>query len=323
VVQVRLSVAFATSMGIVWSASREALRPSVHHVAVPELPGEIVKTMPPRGPLQQYRLTSAVPFTCHRCGGQKTSKLLTVVDDDQERLLCNGCYGRLNALWDLKAGDLPDNQRDEAILALLDAMVTPEQIEAAQTRLVVLSRHCELSPPAQRVLATAEAVTHTLRRATGLDWSAAVIGLCKAVEIEVARRLMEPLREVTKDLDLSVDLADKDLSRVAKYCTGRAPSPELGSLAYTLTVAVNSRRRVKTSPLLRALLRLSQDWTGGEWILAPDGLSDAANTLSKQYRNPAAHTTVLNEKDFEDCHRLVQGEDGLLARLVRATLPRP
>jgi hypothetical protein len=295
----------------------------VHHEAVPNLPGEIVKTMPPRGPLQQYRLSSAVPFTCHRCGGRKTSKLLTVVDSDDERLLCNGCYGRLSALWDLKAGDLPDNERDEAILALLEAMVTPAQIEAAQARLAVLSRHRELSSPAQMVLATAEAVTNSLRSATGLDWSAAVIGLCKAVEIEAVRRLMEPLREVTKDLDLSLDLADKDLSRLARYCVGKAPAPELGSLAYTLTVAAKSRRRASSSPLLNALLRLTQAWAGGEWILAPDGLSAAASTLSKQYRNPAAHTAVLNEDDFQECRRLVKGEDGLLSHLIRATLPRP
>lgn len=285
------------------------------------LPGEPIKTMPPRGPLQQYRLATSVPFDCHRCGRGKTSKLLTVVDHDPRRLLCNGCYGRLVALWDLKAGDLPDDERDQAILDLLSTMVSPEQIEEAQRRLATLASHRELSASAQQMLATAEAVTSALRNSTGLDWSAAVIGLCKAVEIEVGWRLMEPLRYVTGDLDLSTDIADKDLSRLAKYCAGQAPRPELGSLAYTLTVAANSRRRASTSPTLMALTGLTREWEGGEWILSPGGLGEAVSALTKQYRNPAAHTAVLSEEDFENCRRLVQGKDGLLAQLARSTHP--
>lgn len=284
---------------------------------------DVVKTMPAHGPLQQYRLAAPVTFTCSRCGADKTSRLVTVVDGHDDRLLCNGCYGRLLSLWEVKAGDLPDEDRDDAILELLDREVTPEQVARAQARLAADAEHRQLSPAAQKMLATAEAVTTALRTTTGLDWSAAVIGLCKAVEVEVARRLAEPLRSATRGLDLTEDLADKDLRRLARYCAGQTPAPpELGTMAYVLGVAAGSRRRAGTSPLLQALAGLASGWKDGQWVVAADGLAPAARDLGTRYRNPAAHTAVLTEDDYAGCLRLVQGADGLLARLARATVPR-
>jgi hypothetical protein len=78
-------------------------------------PADVVKTMPARGPLQQYRLAATVTFGCSRCGTDKTSRLVTVVDGHDDRLLCNGCYGRLLSRWEVKAGDLPDEDRDDAM----------------------------------------------------------------------------------------------------------------------------------------------------------------------------------------------------------------
>lgn len=287
-----------------------------------QLPAGVVKTMPPRGPLQQYRVDQSVQFACHRCGQEKTSKLVTVLDGDGNRLVCNGCYGRLVALWNVKAGTLPDRERDDAILALLSTLVTAEDVERAQANLALRARHRQLSPSAQQMLATAEAVTTVLKVASDLDWSAAVIGLCKAVEVEVVRRVAEPLREATKGLDLASDVADKELSRLARYCLGRAPAPELGSLAYVLDVAARSTRRRLTSPLLKTLAALSERWADGDWIVGAGGLAAAARALSVEYRNPAAHTSVLGEQQFTACREAVQGERGLLVRLAEATLPR-
>lgn len=286
------------------------------------LPADIAKAMPARGPLQQYRLVAAAAFTCVRCGNAKTSKLVTVVDKNDANLLCNGCYGRLLSLWQVKAGTEPDAERDAAIVVLLAASVTPDQIAAAQQRLATNAAHRLLSPAAQQMLATTEAVRATLVNMTGLDWSAAVIGLCKAVEVEIVRRIAEPLRDATKQADLAGDLADKDFARFARYCAGRAPAPEMGSLAYMLGVAARSKRRATHSPMLTALTRLGTGWTGGEWILAADGLAEQANALTRQFRNPAAHTAVLDKDDFDRCRDLVQGENGLLGRLIEATLPR-
>ncbi|NEM08835.1 hypothetical protein [Geodermatophilus normandii] len=241
------------------------------------------------------------------------------MDGRRNQLLCNGCYGRVLSLWEVKAGEFPDAERDDAIVNLLSASVTAEQIGWARERLAAAKLFNELSPQAQQMLATAEAVTGVLKTATGLDWSAAVIGLCKAVESEIAIRLIEPLRRATTGIDLAADLADKDLSRVARYCAGLAPAPELGSLAHTLGAAARSRRRVTTSPLLKVLHDMVAAWPDGRWILATDGLMYAASRLGKEFRNPAAHTGVLSEDDYEQCRLAVQGEGGLLSRLVTAT----
>ncbi|MFJ6685244.1 hypothetical protein [Streptomyces werraensis] len=54
----------------------------------------IVKVRPPRGDIQLVRLESVASFTCSRCAGEKTARLVAVRGDT---LLCNGCYGRLGA----------------------------------------------------------------------------------------------------------------------------------------------------------------------------------------------------------------------------------
>ena len=96
------------------------------------------------------------------------------------------------------------------------------------------------------MLATAHAVTPALRGATGLDWSVAIIGLCKAVEVEAVHRIAEPLRLAASSQDMSVEAKDADFGRVARYCQGRASAPELGSLAHFLRTAVNSKSRAKS-----------------------------------------------------------------------------
>ncbi|MEV5332733.1 hypothetical protein [Streptomyces werraensis] len=55
---------------------------------------KIVKVRPPRGGMQLVRLESVASFTCSRCAGEKTARLVAVRGDT---LLCNGCYGRLGA----------------------------------------------------------------------------------------------------------------------------------------------------------------------------------------------------------------------------------
>ena len=80
---------------------------------------EVIKAYPQRGPLQQYRLAASTSFLCSRCGADKTSKLVSTVKADWDRLLCNGCYGRLLSIWDIKAGSLEEEPRDAALLEIL------------------------------------------------------------------------------------------------------------------------------------------------------------------------------------------------------------
>lgn len=284
-----------------------------------ELLATAVRTYEVRGPLQQYRFPASHTFTCWRCGSSKTSKLVTVLDADPERLLCNGCYGRLLSLWEIKAGDLPDGERDLALLELLAKNVPVSDIAAARSRLQDHAAiYSAVSAEAQLMLATAEAVSGALRHTSGLDWSAAIICLCKAVEIELVRCVAEPWRDATAELDLAADLKDKDLMRVARYCVGRAPAPELGVLAYTVDVATRSRSRRETSPLVSSLFRIANSSAAASWLLDSDGLAAVLADLSKNFRNRAAHTALLTADDYLRCRGRVLDRDGILARLLQA-----
>ena len=281
---------------------------------------QVVKTYPPRGPLQQYRLAASTSFLCSRCGTGKTSKLATTVQADWERLLCNGCYGRLLSIWEIKAGSLEDEARDAALLQMLTSAAPADEVARAQARLIASApQHTQLSDAAQRMLATAHAVKATLRSVTGLDWSVAIIGLCKAVEVEVVYRIAEPLRQVTSGQDMTADLKDTEFARVARYCAGTATPPELGSLARFLRTAANSKKRAETSVLVAALRSATKAWPSADWLFTKGGFTDAVEHLTREYRNPAAHTALLGEEDFTRCTRLVHGHDGLLWQLIVAT----
>lgn len=283
----------------------------------------VAKTYPARGPLQQYRLASSTSFPCSRCGTAKTSKLLATVQGAWDRLLCNGCYGRLLSIWEIKAGTLADEARDSALLETLTSIAPAEDVALAQVRLLASGdQHAHLSDEAQRMLATAYAVTTALRGATGLDWSVAMIGLCKAVESESVRRIAEPLSAASEGRDMTLDLQDPDFARVARYCTGKGKAPELGTLAHFLRTAANSRQRAETSSLVAALRTASKAWPSGDWLFAREGFPDAVDSLTRDYRNPAAHTSLFSEDDFSQCADAVRGEDGLLWRLLVATSGR-
>jgi hypothetical protein len=281
---------------------------------------EVVKTYPQRGPLQQYRLATATSFLCSRCGDAKTSKLVSTIKADWDRLVCNGCYGRLLSIWDVKAGALEDDSRDAELLAILASVVNTSEVARAQSRLIASApHHTQLTEAAQLMLATAHAITPTLRAATGLDWSVAIIGLCKAVEVEVVQRIAEPLRRAASGQDMSVDVKDDDFARVARYCEGKASAPELGSFVHFLRTAVNSKKRAETSTLVSALRTVAKAWPSAAWLFTANGFMDSVGQLTREYRNPAAHTALLSEEDFLRCSKLVHGQDGLLWRLIVAT----
>ena len=74
-------------------------------------------------------------------------------------------------------------------------------------------------------LRTSEDIASYLQSSTDLDWSAAVIVLCKAFERETVQRILLPLRQSTKAYDLSNDLKDPEFTRIAKFCTTSVATP--------------------------------------------------------------------------------------------------
>lgn len=286
---------------------------------------DVIKNYPQRGPLRQHRLSAATGFECSRCAKSKKAKLVSVILDDWGRLLCNACYGRLLSLWEVKSGESTDEERHEEILSLLRGLSTGDQVE--RSRKALLERHGQaglLSQSALTMLATSEAVASGLAlKATELDWSAAIIGLCKAVEIEAARLVAEPLRRSVEGLDLSDDLHNRDTKRMAHFCNGSGNPPELGALGHFLATVGKQRKREGESVLSVALRGISRDWPNSEWLFEKneDGFIKSVKRLAQEYRNPAAHTELLTQEEYDSCNKMIQGEKGILWNLHTATRP--
>jgi hypothetical protein len=280
-----------------------------------------IKEYPPRGPLQQFRLETAAAFVCFRCGVSKTAKLRSVYAGDQSRLMCNGCYGRMLSIFDVKASGMDDDAKAERLAELLVGLASEDDARQAARRLQVARGSVDhLAPAALRLLGTTEYVAESLDGRPNLDWSAAVIGLCKAVEVETVAKLVEPLKRGASGVDLSIDVKDKDLGRVASYCAGRAQKPpEMGAIRHFLQTAANSEERARTSPVLGVLRGLVARWPGSAWIFSASGLLGGIGDLTTRFRNPAAHLDELAREDFVACRELVVGARGLLWELTLAT----
>jgi hypothetical protein len=162
-------------------------------------------------------------------------------------------------------------------------------------------------------------VAEHLEAGPQLEWSPAVIGLCKAVETEIVRRILQPLADRTSREDLSTDKSDKNLGRIAVFCSDstRKP-PELGVFAHFLQTIIHSQHRRETSPLLVSFLRLIADWKDSYWLLEPRGLHHVLTLLTTDFRNRAAHIDELGKQDYISCKELVVGPEGVLWRLVVA-----
>ena len=166
--------------------------------AMVPVPSDVTKRYPQRGPLQQFRFAESTSFRCYRCGTAKKSRLITVYMRDWSRRLCNGCYGNLLSLYEIKAGTKLDDARAEELAAALLAVVALEDRRLAERVYRSAEKRAEcLAPETVRFIVTAEHVAGQLQSEPQLEWSPAVIGLCKAVESEVVSRILIPLAHTT------------------------------------------------------------------------------------------------------------------------------
>jgi hypothetical protein len=285
------------------------------------VPSTVTKTYPPRGPLQQYRFAEGTAYRCLRCGETKKSKLVAVYGGEWSRKLCNGCYGRLLSLYEIKTGTAAEDHRAEQLAELLLELASVDQQRESQRLFTASdSRASSLCPEALRFIATAEYLAAQLESIPQLEWSPTVIGLCKAVELEVVHRIIRPLVAATAEQDLSVDKKDKDIGRIAAFCEEpqRKP-PELGVFSHFLQTVIHSDRRRQSSRLIGCFLRAAGQWTGSTWILDAEGLHRSLAVLTSTYRNRAAHIDELSREDYRGCRELTVGAQGLLWRLVLAT----
>lgn len=285
------------------------------------VPSSVKKRYPRRGPLQQCRFAEATAFRCFRCTRIKRSKLISVYMEDWSKRLCNGCYGRLLSLYDIKSGTKTEDERAKELAGALLSMVSlDDQRQAERLYRTAEDRAKHLSPEAVRFIATAEHVASGLESEPQLEWSPAVIGLCKAVESELIGQIIAPLAGKAVGVDLTADKDDGDIGRVTAFCmdTRRKP-PELGVFARFLQTVIHSKRRRETSATIRTFLRLAGNWSGANWILDPAGLHQTIVTLATSFRNRAAHIDELGSADYRRCRELVIGRQGVVWRLVLST----
>jgi hypothetical protein len=246
-----------------------------------------------------------------------------VYNRDWSKRLCNGCYGRLLSLYEIKAGTTTDDERSEGLADALLSMVSLENERQAEQLFRAAEKKAErLSAGAVRFIVTAEHVAGQLQADPQLEWSPAIIGLCKAFETEVVSRILRPLASLTSREDLSSDKNDrhKHLREVAAFCADPARKPPtLGTLQHFLKMVIDNTHRRETSVLLRSFLKLAADWTDSHWLLKPDGLYTALAILTPNFRNRAAHIDELGKQDYLDCRELVIGSEGVLWKLALAT----
>lgn len=284
---------------------------------------KITKQYPKRGPLTQFRFDKSISFHCFRCGQTKTAKLITIYNSDWKKRICNGCYGRLLSIYDIKAGQLEIDDKIEKLLEVLIKLVDENQIKEQLARIKLKSNKVNfLTSTTIKFFATSEYVAQNLTKETNLDWSPAIIGLCKAFELELIERFINPLKEFCKDLDFQDDdVKDKDFGKIASYCSGKTiKSPELGVVSHFLTTAINSKDRFSKSPFLNVGLKgFLNKLPNHNWIIDKDGLSDGIVKLTSNYRNKAAHTDELNENDYLECKNLVFGEKGIIWELIMSS----
>lgn len=273
--------------------------------------------------MQQFRIAELTAFHCFRCGQSKKSRLVVVYENDWNRLLCNGCYGRLLSIYEIKAGTKPDDEKATDLAEVLLSLLNKDQVREAE-RLYQLSekRATLLSEAALKFVSTSEHLSRVLETVPDLDWSPATIGLCKAVEFEIIERVLIPLLGQTKGVNIEADVKDKDLGRVAKFIAEpNNKPPEMGTFAHFLQTSINSQTRHTTSPIVERLYKLFHSWPNSDWISRTDGLYTSIVRLTQDFRNPAAHINTLTKEDYENCREFVIGANGILWKLISATQP--
>ncbi|MBU1013815.1 MAG: hypothetical protein KKG99_12485 [Bacteroidetes bacterium] len=280
-------------------------------------PGKIIKEYPARGPIKQYRFDKVIAFTCFRCDRDKKSKLITIYSESWNKRLCNGCYGWLLSIHEIKSGTKSEDEKVEDLSVLLTKLVSEDEVRQEIKILKIKENRAEfLNEKTLRFIASSEYISSKLDNGYSLDWSPVVIGLCKAFENELVVRLIRPFKEFCMNLDLSEDSKDKDIGRIASYIkNGNSKDIEIGTFGHFLQTTLNSKKRRETSILIKNFFAFISQYHHSNWLLDNDGLLKAISSVSKDFRNKAAHIEELNKSNYSDCRKLMIGESGVLWNL--------
>ena len=282
---------------------------------------EIVKEYPQRGPMQQFRLGALTAFHCFRCGQAKKSKLLVVYDWNWDRLLCNGCYGRLLSIYEIKAGTKPEDEKASELADLLLSLFSKDQLRENE-RLFASQRKERIF---FRIMREDLLLLPSVFRRY-FNWMRTWIGyqepsvFVKPLKLKWWRGSCSHSGPYSKGSDLTTDVKDKDIGRVAKFFADpTAKPPEMGAFAHFLRTSLNSESRRTTSPVVAALFQLFSSLPNSGWLSSVKGLHESLVRLTRDFRNPAAHLDTLTRQDYDECRTLVLGPEGILWKLIAAT----
>lgn len=286
----------------------------------------IVKRYPPRGNLQLFRYDSNAPYECWRCRKTKVSKLQAIVSLERPRIICNACYGYLLSLADIKAQDIEPWMKAEQIhnltLKEVSAKVAAQAAEKQARRRKQYWKF--LSPEARRFICTAEYLYEQIKDRDDLDFSPLIIELVKSFEHECVIGFVEPMKDrVTNVLftesEIRIDCQDKDFGRMAKYVFGReVKPPELGTIAYTLTTFIHSKKRAQESKFLGILNAHISTCRDRDYFINQERFVTHVSKLTQSYRNPAAHIGSMSKRTYEECMAMLTDASGVLWQLVTA-----
>lgn len=286
-----------------------------------------IERYPPRGNLQLIRYDRAAPFECWRCRKTKVSKLQAIANLERPRIICNGCYGYLLSLAEIKAQNIEPWLKAEQIHDLNIKEVSAKQAaqgaEKHEQRIKQYWRF--LSPQARQFIGTAEFLYERMTDRVDLDFSPLIIELVKSFEHQCLIGFVEPMKnkamnEPQVEREVTADCEDRDFGRMAKYVFGRdVRPPELGVIAYTLATFIHSKERILRSRFLKILNAHISSCRDVDYFMNQERFVGQASKLTQSYRNPAAHVGSLSKLAFEECRTMLIGPSGVLWQLVTAT----
>lgn len=213
------------------------------------------------------------------------------------------------------AYDNPDEKAD-AIHALVRSVFNwvelPElEIKSVPLNFLLIVPH--LHTDTLRTLRTAEFL-----RSNALplpDCSAIVIEYCKAVEIELKHKIMSHMQSEWATKTSHSIKPPGTLKRLYEFVTGQGRPLELGTLIDTIQACLDPRNdSVEIAISLREALFKNQTWMSTDFV-------NRLLNLTRNYRNPAAHTAIMLLRDVEQCRALVVGtneHEGLLTTIAQA-----
>lgn len=281
---------------------------------------KIIKSYPKRGPLSQFRFEKIVSYVCFRCNRTKTSKLISICNDNWELKLCNGCYGRLISLYEIHTGK--DNEEEKIEKIVENIFNTQKQFSESLNILIenYTKKNSQLNELTIKYLATADFLGKKLPKDNFIEWSPAIMCLCKSVESELISKIFLPLKKIALENSYKSNFEDKRTIRIEKFVSGNTDvSPELGTISFLFNLLANSEEWKKNNKLFNIIKIFLEKKPFSEWFYSKNGASKSLDELCKKYRNISAHISDLTKDDFDKCYLIVNGKDGILEKIFLAS----